>query len=67
MMSTAESGPVTVRVVDVLGREVAVLSRGARSAGTHALVLPAALAAGVYAVEVRTPTTTASRMLTVVR
>ncbi|HIL58882.1 MAG TPA: T9SS type A sorting domain-containing protein, partial [Rhodothermales bacterium] len=63
----ASSGPVTVRVVDVLGREVAVLSQGARSAGTHALPLPSALAAGIYAVEVRTPTATASRMLTVIR
>ncbi|HIG74267.1 MAG TPA: T9SS type A sorting domain-containing protein, partial [Bacteroidetes bacterium] len=66
-LTLASSGPVTVRVVDVLGREVAVLSRGAKSAGTHALPLPAALAAGVYAVEVRTPTATASRMLTVIR
>jgi len=58
---------VRVRVIDALGREVAVIADGDFPMGEHPLALPSALAAGVYTVEVRTPTTTASRMLTVVR
>ncbi len=59
---------VRVSVVDLLGREVAVLADGARAAGTHTLALAAArLAPGVYAVRLVTPTGTLGRRLTVTR
>ena len=55
-----------VRVVDVLGRTVAVLADGARAAGAHTLALPR-LASGVYVVTVDAGDARASRTLTVVR
>ncbi|MEL6616747.1 MAG: hypothetical protein AAFQ43_13475 [Bacteroidota bacterium] len=50
----AEPGDVDLRVVDALGREVAVLTRGRRPRGEHAATWhPEPLAAGVYAVVLR--------------
>ena len=62
-----EPGIARVRVVDVLGREVAVLADGERAAGRHTVALPARLAAGVYVVTVEAGDARASRTLTVVR
>ena len=51
----------TVRVVDALGREVAVLlANGKLGAGPHALALPATLANGVYLAQVTTAAATQS-------
>ncbi|WP_420456899.1 T9SS type A sorting domain-containing protein [Rubrivirga sp.] len=62
------AGPVRAAVYDALGREVAVLWDGARSAGPLALDLDAArLPAGVYVARVQTGGSTATRTLTVVR
>ena len=61
-----EPGVARVRVVDVLGRTVAVLADGARAAGAHTLALPR-LASGVYVVAVDAGGERASRTLTVVR
>ena len=48
------AGPVRLSVVDVLGREVAVLADGARDAGRHEVAVPAGrLAAGTYAIVLR--------------
>ena len=67
-VSLPEAGAVRVAVLDVLGREVAVLHDGPLAAGDRALRLDAApLPAGVYVVRAVTPTRTASRTLTVVR
>ena len=63
----AEPGIARVRVVDVLGREVAVLADGERAAGAHAVALPRRLASGVYVVTVEAGGVRASRTLTVVR
>ena len=64
----AASGRVRLSVVDVLGREVAVLADGDRPGGEHRAVLDArALAAGVYVVVLDTEAGRASRTLTVVR
>lgn len=50
-LTLAQAAEVDVRVVDVLGREVARLAQGARDAGTYPLTLAAdALANGVYVV-----------------
>ena len=60
-------GIARVRVVDVLGRQVAVLADGERAAGPHVLALPQRLAAGVYVVTVEAAGERAARTLTVVR
>ena len=62
-----EPGIARVRVVDVLGREVAMLADGERTAGSHTVALPRRLAAGVYVVTVEASGERASRTLTVVR
>ena len=50
-LALAEAAGADVRVVDVLGREVARLASGPRPAGTHTLTLDAdGLANGVYVV-----------------
>ena len=57
-----------VRVVDVLGRTVAVLADGALAAGPHRLVLAdAALSAGVYVVVLEAGGERLTRTVTVVR
>ena len=62
------SGPVRLSVVDVLGREVAVLADGPHEAGAHAArVRAGALAPGVYVVRLSTDTEARVRTLTVVR
>ena len=63
----AEPGIARVRVVDVLGREVAVLADGERAAGRHTVALPRRLASGVYVVTVEASGERAARTLTVVR
>ena len=60
-------GVTRVRVVDVLGREVAVLADGERAAGAHTVALPRRLASGVYVVTVEAGDARASRTVTVVR
>ncbi len=63
-----DAGPVRAAVYDALGREVAVLWDGARSAGPLVLALDAAgLPAGVYVARVQAGTAAATRTLTVVR
>ncbi len=62
--------PATVRlaVLDVLGREVAVLHAGPRAAGPHEATLDASpLAPGVYAAVLQTGAGRAARPLTVAR
>ena len=67
-VTLAEAGRVRVAVVDVLGREVAVLADGERSAGEHAVALGAErLPAGVYVVRLTVGRETAVRRVTVVR
>ena len=58
---------VRVRVLDVLGREVAVLAEGPQASGAHAWQLPVGLASGVYAVEASAGERRATRLVTVVR
>jgi hypothetical protein len=51
----ARSGNVTVEVVDLLGRRVAVLADGFKSAGRHVLQFEAgSLSSGMYVVRLRT-------------
>ena len=65
---TAAAGAVRLSVIDVLGREVAVLVDGERAAGTHHADLDtAALPAGLYVVRLRAGGREAIQRLTVVR
>ena len=65
---TARAGPVHLVVVDVLGREVAVLVDGERPAGTQTARLDAGrLAGGVYVARLTAGGQTVSRVLTIVR
>ena len=61
------SGEARVRLVDMLGREVAVLASGRHAEGEHAVALPGALSPGVYAVTVAAGERSATRLVTVVR
>ncbi|MEM1116305.1 MAG: hypothetical protein AAGJ11_07345 [Bacteroidota bacterium] len=61
------SGRVRLRVVDMLGREVAVLVDEAVEAGTHRAGLGAGLAPGTYVVVLDTEADRVSRLVTVVR
>ena len=61
------AGTARVAVVDVLGREVAVVHEGALAAGTHTLRLPSGLAPGVYAVVAETADARVTQRLTVAR
>ena len=64
----AEPAAVRLRVVDVLGREVAVLAEGDRAEGEHRAALDAAaLAAGVYVVVLDAGRQRAVRTFTVAR
>jgi hypothetical protein len=49
------AGPVSLRVIDLAGREVAVLAEGVQAAGRHEVVLRAAdWPAGLYVVVLQT-------------
>ena len=66
--SLAEAGAVRLSVVDLLGREVAVMVAGERPAGRHAEALDAArLAPGVYVVRLAAGGQALARRLVVVR
>ena len=66
--TTDAAGPVRVRLLDVLGRQLAVLADGDRPPGTHRAELDAGrLAAGVYAVVLEAGGQRRVRMLTVAR
>jgi hypothetical protein len=63
-----EAGPVRLTVVDVRGREVAVLVDGAMPAGRHTAGLDGrALAAGVYTIRLEAGGTVLTRQAVVVR
>ncbi|MEM7787863.1 MAG: T9SS type A sorting domain-containing protein, partial [Bacteroidota bacterium] len=62
-----EPGRVRLRVVDMLGREVAVLVDEDVEAGTHRAGLGAGLAPGTYVVVLDTEADRVSRLITVVR
>ncbi|MEP0546616.1 MAG: CotH kinase family protein [Rhodothermales bacterium] len=64
----AHPGDLSVRVMDLLGREVVVLSRGPAEAGTHRLAVDAStLSSGVYFVVMTTDGFRAMRRLVVTR
>lgn len=64
----AEAGPVRLSIIDLLGREVAVVVEGDAAAGRHAATLdPARLAPGVYVVRLSAGTHAVTRRLAVVR
>ncbi len=64
----AEAGHVRLTVVDVLGREVAVVVDGLAGVGTHAVAYDASgLTPGLYVVRVSTGSANATQRLTVVR
>ena len=63
-----EAGEVTVELVDLLGRRVAVLAEGPHAVGRHQVEIePGALAAGAYLVRMRAGSFVASERVTVVR
>ena len=62
-----EAGTVRVSVVDVQGREVAVLVDGSVSAGRHEARLDRGLAAGVYVVRLEAAGQVRTRQAVVVR
>ncbi|MEO1077542.1 MAG: T9SS type A sorting domain-containing protein, partial [Bacteroidota bacterium] len=63
-----EASEVHVAVVDLLGREVAVLAEGTRAAGTYALTFETAgLPAGVYVVRAAIGGVTETQRVTVAR
>ena len=67
-VSLPEAGVVRVVVYDVLGRQVAVLADGERSAGTHDVALDAGrLAPGVYVVRLTAGEASVVRRVTVAR
>ncbi len=66
--TAAASGSLRLTVHDVLGREVAVLAEGVRSAGRHALRFDTeGLAAGVYLLRLTSPDGAVTGRFTVVR
>jgi len=64
---TATSGPVHLSVVDLLGREVAVLVDGPSAAGARRVALPSTLAPGVYVVRLVARDTLRTRQAVIVR
>ncbi|MEO1569924.1 MAG: T9SS type A sorting domain-containing protein [Bacteroidota bacterium] len=67
-VALAEEAVVRVTVVDVLGREVAVVHAGRLAAGRHTLAFDTrSLAAGVYVVRAEQPSGATTTRLTVVR
>lgn len=68
LLDLDETQAVTVRVVDALGREIAVVHDGELTEGAHTLVVPVTdLAPGSYALLVEGATVDESRRLLVVR
>ncbi len=66
--SLAEAGPARLSVVDLLGREVAVLAEGEQAAGRHTAAFDVSgLAPGVYVVRLSAGAQTAARRVVVVR
>ena len=64
----AEAGPVSLRLYDVMGREVAVVADGPRAAGANAATLDVSgLAAGVYVLRLEASGASAAARLSVVR
>jgi hypothetical protein len=64
----AESGAVRLSVVDLLGREVAVLEAGEQAAGPHTAVLDASrLSPGIYVVRLATDGQLLTQRVVVVR
>ena len=61
------AGPATVRVLDAIGREVAVLLDGEAGAGWRSVSWPGGVAPGVYTVEVRSADEVRRQRVTVVR
>ncbi|MEO0558592.1 MAG: T9SS type A sorting domain-containing protein [Bacteroidota bacterium] len=67
-VATSTAGPVRVAVLDLLGREVAMLYDGHQVAGVHALGLDtSALATGVYLIRAEAQEAVDVRRLTVLR
>ena len=63
-----EEGPVSLRVYDLLGREVAVLLDGRENAGAHSVVFDGrGLASGVYFYRLETGSFVKTMKLTVIR
>ena len=64
-----EAGPVALDVYDALGRHVATLAEGEQDAGRHVATWDAAgtQAGGVYVVQLRTATASASAKVTLIR
>jgi hypothetical protein len=63
-----QSAPVQLRVYDVTGRVVATLINEVRSAGEHQAVFDAsALTSGVYVYELRTPESTITRKMMLIK
>ena len=66
--SLAEPGPARLTVVDLLGRELAVLADGPHAAGPHRAELPSGrLTPGVYVVRLVAGPTAAAARLTILR
>ena len=64
-VTLAAPGPVRLALLDVLGREVAVLLDGDLAAGTRSVAVDGSgLAAGVYVLRLQTPAGVTSRRLT---
>jgi hypothetical protein len=63
-----EAGKVSLRVYDVLGRQVRTLTTGRKEAGRHTATLSASrLSSGVYIARLRAGGTTVTQKITVVR
>jgi len=63
-----EAGIVTLRVIDILGREVAILENGRRSAGIHRVVFDASrLPSGSYFAVLRMDGRAATRKMILLR
>lgn len=63
---TADGGPVRVSVIDVLGREVAVLAEGTLAPGAHRVTVPS-LASGAYVVRLVTREAAHAERFTIAR
>jgi hypothetical protein len=62
------SGEVSLKVHDLLGREVALLVRGNQPAGIHTVIFDGSrLASGMYTYTLRTPGGASTRLMTLVR
>lgn len=66
--SLAEAGPVSIKVYDLLGREVAVLVEGAMAAGVHEVTFDAgALSTGVYLIRMDAAGTVQTQYVTLTK